>query len=669
MAGGSLTEREDAERKNSSVAPVHRQAIAMAGIVQEFRRTAEPGPRTSAHRPFGRPMLRPREQTELAARLPPELAFLAAEGFSPERLLNAIGAEPAVRPVDKLLSEGLISEDVYYRALARHLGCQYYNGEPPLAGAFDAMRGLRCGVAPLESRGEGPRAVIAPRAQFVPLLIEAAQSSRFRSGSFALTSPQRFAGLLRARRSEELLDVALGRLPASLTARHGMTRLQIAALGAIATLAGVLGVARFDILQAVASAALWLTFSAIIILRSMAAIAGKGETRPPALADDELPDYTIVVALYRETRVVGDLIRALDGLDYPKSKLDIKLVVEQRDAETLSRLASLSLPARYEIIVAPPGPPQTKPRALNIALSSARGQLIVVYDAEDAPAADQLRLAAARFAADKNLDCLQARLAIRNRDESWLSHLFAIEYATLFDFINPGLCALDLPIALGGSSNHFRFRSLIDVGAWDEWNVTEDADLGIRLARFGYRVRALDSDTSEEAPHELKNWFRQRVRWQKGWMQTLIVHSRGPNLFRRDLGPQRAVAATTLIGGAIVGGLFWPAFALATIWRALTVWRGELTPSREMSDVFTYILALSGIWAIVLPAAVAAKLRGLKLTFRALALMPAYYLLLTAATWTAMVHLVMWPYYWGKTDHGISRMRPALRVVRTRTSP
>ena len=143
-----------------------------------------------------------------------------------------------------------------------------------------------------------------------------------------------------------------------------MTRLQIAALGAIATLAGVLGVARFDILQAVASAALWLTFSAIILLRSMAAIAGKGETRPPALADDELPDYTIVVALYRETRVVEDLIRALDGLDYPKSKLDIKLVVEQRDAETLGRLATLSLPARYEIIVSGTAAPPTNLRGV-----------------------------------------------------------------------------------------------------------------------------------------------------------------------------------------------------------------------------------------------------------------------------------------------------------------
>ena len=140
-----------AERKNGIITSVNRQAIAMAGIVQEFSRIVQPAARTSGHRPFGRPMPRAHEQTDVAARLPPELAFLVAEGFPPERLLNALGSEPkAVRPVDKLLSEGLISEETYYRALARHLGCEYYNGEPPLAGAFDAMRGLRCGVAPLE---------------------------------------------------------------------------------------------------------------------------------------------------------------------------------------------------------------------------------------------------------------------------------------------------------------------------------------------------------------------------------------------------------------------------------------------------------------------------------------------------------------------------------------
>ncbi len=641
----------------------------MAGIPKDFSKVSESTARVGAPRPFGRALPRSHEQTFFAAPgLPPELAFLAAEGFSPERLLNAMSAASgAGRPVDKLLGEGLIDEDAYYRALARHLGCEYYSGEPPLAAGFDAVRGLRCGVAPLDPDGDGPRAVIAPRAHHVPRLIEATQSGRLRSGSFALTSPQRFAALLRARRSRDLLDVALGRLPASLSARNGMTWLQIAALGAAAAAVSALGVASLAALEAVAVVALWLVFSASVMLRSMAAVASNGEIRPRRLADDDLPVYTVVAALYRESGVVEQLVRALDALDYPKSKLDIKLVVEQRDVETLSRIVSLRLPARYEVIVAPPGQPRTKPRALNIALESARGELIVVYDAEDVPSPGQLRLAASRFAADKSVDCLQARLTIRNHDKSWLSKFFAVEYATLFDFINPGLCALELPIALGGSSNHFRTRALLDVGAWDEWNVTEDADLGIRLARFGYRVKALDSDTTEEAPYELKNWFRQRVRWQKGWMQTLIVHSRRPIFFYRDLGLRRAVAATTLIAGGIFGGLFWPAFALMTIWRALTVEYGALTPSREMSDVFTYVLALSGIWAILLPSIIAAKFRGLKLGMSALALMPAYYLLLTAATWTAMLYLVLWPYYWGNTAHGRSR-RPSLGVVRARSS-
>jgi cellulose synthase/poly-beta-1,6-N-acetylglucosamine synthase-like glycosyltransferase len=610
------------------------------------------------------------EEADLIARgLPPELAFLAAEGFSPEPLFNAVAAAPkAVRALDRLLSEGQITEEVYYRALASHLSCEYYVGDPPLTRAFDAVKGLRCGVAPIDSRSAGPRMVIAPRAQFVARLIEATQSGAIRSGSFALTSPQRFASLVRAYHGSELLNVALGRLPASLTAREGMTGLQRAAVGAAATLALVLGIADFDALQAVSSAILWLIFSASVTLRSMAAVASGPEIHPPELTDDQLPDYTVVVALYREASVVEELAKAIDAFDYPKSKLDIKLVVEQRDVETLGRIVELRLPARYEVVVAPSGKPQTKPRALNIALSSARGELVVVYDAEDIPAPNQLRLAALRFAADKDLDCLQARLAIRNHGESWLSKLFAIEYAILFDVINPGLCALNLPIPLGGSSNHFRVRSLVGVGAWDEWNVTEDADLGVRLSRFGYRVKALDSDTWEEAPYELGNWFGQRVRWQKGWMQTLIVHSRRPIFFWRDLGPQRAIAATTLIVGAIFGCLFWPIFAVGTIWRALTLGQGALTPWREMSDVFTYILALSGIWTILLPAVVAAKFRRLKVNGSVLVLLPLYYVLVSAATWAAMLDLVLRPHYWAKTAHGRSRQGSSPLVRRTQLS-
>jgi hypothetical protein len=492
----------------------------MAGVSEGPKTGSAPARKSMAGWAFDRRQRRGEGLAEPRATLPPELGFIAGQGLSPQSLMSAVKAVPlGVRPLDALLNEGILREDAYYGALARHLGCDYYRGDPPLASGFDAVRGLRCGVAPLEARGKGARAVIAPGARSISRLIEMTSSGRFDPSSFAVTSPQRFASLIRMQRGEAILDDALGRLPPGLTARTGMSLAQIAAAGLIAAGALALGIANFQLLAASLAAGCWLTFLASIVLRSMAAVANGATVRPPLLTDDELPVYTVVAALYRETEVIENLVKAFDAFDYPKSKLDIKLVLERRDRETLSRILALRLPARYEVIVAPPGEPSTKPRALNIALASARGECLAVYDAEDEPTPGQLRRAASRFAYEPDVDCLQARLAVRNTRDSWLSAMFAIEYAVLFDLINPGLSALDLPIALGGTSNHFRVESLIAVGGWDEWNVAEDADLGVRLARYGYKVGSLLSDTSEEAPHELSNWFGQRVRWQKGWIR------------------------------------------------------------------------------------------------------------------------------------------------------
>ncbi len=585
---------------------------------------------TIPDRAFARPPSRGDGPVRLNGRpLPLEFEFLVQHGVSADRLLRALAAAPGgLEPLDALLGEG-VSEDTYYHALAQHLGCAYYVGELPFAEIFDAVKSLRCGVAPLAGRAAGPRAVIAPRAPSVPGLIEMRASGRLHPQSFAVASPQRFAALVRMRCGDAVLADALARLPDSLSAKRGMSVAQIAAAGLVAILACALGAADIHALTGVASLMLWLLFLASIVLRSAAAVAREDAVRPRMLSDDELPVYTVVVAVYREADVIEDLIRALDALDYPKSKLDIKLVAERRDNETLSRILGMQLPARYELVVAPPGEPSTKPRALNIALAAARGDLLVVYDAEDAPSPGQLRLAASRFAVDRGLDCLQARMTIRNADDSWLSKLFAAEYAVLFDLINPGLCALELPIALGGTSNHFRMASLMAVGRWDEWNVTEDADLGIRLARFGYRVDSLNSDTSEEAPHEFLNWFRQRVRWQKGWMQTCIVHSRQPVRLLASLGKPQALSAAILVFGSVVSALFWPAFAVNTLVRAFEAGRGGASAWREATDVFVYILALAGIWSIAVPALVAAKLRRLNLTAKTLALAPLYYLLVS----------------------------------------
>jgi cellulose synthase/poly-beta-1,6-N-acetylglucosamine synthase-like glycosyltransferase len=113
---------------------------------------------------------------------------------------------------------------------------------------------------------------------------------------------------------------------------------------------------------------------------------------------------------------------------------------------------------------------------------------------------------------------VQARLCIDTRT-SWLARYFTAEYAGQFDVVLPKLAALGLPLPLGGSSNHFRTVTLREVGGWDPHNVTEDADLGMRLARFGYRSGVVASSTYEEAPADIGRWLGQRTRWFKGWMR------------------------------------------------------------------------------------------------------------------------------------------------------
>jgi glycosyltransferase XagB len=249
----------------------------------------------------------------------------------------------------------------------------------------------------------------------------------------------------------------------------------------------------------------------------------------PAEDDGSLPFYTILVPLYREGNMLPALVTALRALAYPMDRLDIKLVLEADDAETIAAAEALPLESSFEIIRVPPGLPRTKPKACNYAMQFARGEYIVIFDAEDRPEPDQLLKAIAAFrAAPSDVACLQARLNFYNASENWLTCMFALDYALWFDFLLPGLDRLGVPMPLGGTSNHFRTDALRAIHGWDPYNVTEDADLGIRLAQMGYRVTTLDSTTFEEATNELGNWLRQRSRWLKGYMQTWLVHMRRP---------------------------------------------------------------------------------------------------------------------------------------------
>ena len=385
-------------------------------------------------------------------------------------------------------------------------------------------------------------------------------------------------------------------------------------------------------------------FAITAALRLVAAFVPRKQQDTPWLRDDELPAYTIIAPLYREAAVAPELIAALERLDYPRDRLQALVMLEADDLETRRALAAIALPSFVQIVVAPPGAPQTKPRACNVALDRARGELVVIYDAEDRPHPMQLREAAARFAAaPADLACLQAPLRIEP-DRRFLPAQFALEYALQFEVLQPALARFGAPFPLGGTSNHFRTSILRKVGGWDAYNVTEDADLGFRLARGGYSLGVLDSPTLKTAPQTLIEWLPQRTRWVKGYMQTFGVHTRGPNLLKP---PSFAALLATL--GVSITSAFTHGPLMAWVLAAVIFGIAEgRTPPIAPAD-----LALLAIgWAAAALAGLEGLRRaGLPIRLRDLLLAPAYWPLQSLAAGHALVQLLRRPYHWDKTPH------------------
>ncbi|PSR36761.1 MAG: glycosyl transferase family 2, partial [Sulfobacillus thermosulfidooxidans] len=256
-----------------------------------------------------------------------------------------------------------------------------------------------------------------------------------------------------------------------------------------------------------------------------------------ALDDRDLPIYTILVPAREEAAVLPTLTRALNALDYPKDRLDVKLLLEADDEDTIAAAKAANLPHFIDIVIVPPSEPRTKPKACNYGLQLARGEYVTIFDAEDLPEPLQLKKAIVAFRQhDDKLACVQAKLSYFNAEQNLLTRWFTAEYASWFDLFLPALYRAKLPIPLGGTSNHFRIDRLRELGGWDPYNVTEDADLGIRLYKAGYYASVIDSNTYEEANSEFVNWVRQRSRWIKGYIQTWLVHMRHPIKLYRSMG-------------------------------------------------------------------------------------------------------------------------------------
>ena len=378
-----------------------------------------------------------------------------------------------------------------------------------------------------------------------------------------------------------------------------------------------------------------------------------------AVPDSELPTYTVLVPAYHEAEVVRHLVANIGRLEYPTDRLEILLLVEEDDVETIDAIRDEDPGSQFQLVFVPPAEPRTKPKALNFGLTLARGELVAVYDAEDEPDHLQLRRAAVALRRlGPDVGCVQAKLSYNNPGQNLITRWFTIEYAMWFTFFLPGLASMGAPIPLGGTSNHFRRVVLRSLGGWDPYNVTEDADLGIRMAREGYKVRVLESFTMEEANSDFVNWIKQRSRWYKGYLQTFFVHLRSPRELRRELGWKGLAHFCVFVGGTPVLAFLNPLF-----WVMTAIW--FVVHPAFIQQIFPAPVYYIGLvcWAFgnfllgYLTLLSCRITRRGELLWAALAV-PVYWVMMSLAAAKASWQLVGSPTFWEKTVHGLQRRAP-----------
>lgn len=610
-----------------------------------------------------RPILRHAPGVEPAGDLRPSAETLAVvllrDGtVQPHDMVQALAlhAQRRGRLVDILLARGLVKEAALYDTMARHWGVGLADlaQSPPDGRVLDSVDPVWClqsGFLPWRKLGATCIIACAYPEDFPHLRAEL--EPIYGRVMMVLTPLRMIEAAVLAARGARLAQRAENRVAAAESCRSFDARaIRLPAALILLALGGA----------ALAwSAVVMLLFTALALV-SMLSFAGlkaaafmmMRQPTTPVLPEPvtDLPVVSVMVALYRESDIAARLIHRLGRLEYPRELLDVLLVVEEEDTLTRTALARAALPAWMRVIAVPAGAVKTKPRALNYALDHCRGSIIGVYDAEDAPAPDQIRKVAERFAqCDPKVVCLQGILDFYNPRSNWLARCFTTEYAAWFRLILPGIERLGLAVPLGGTTLFFRRQALEDLGGWDAHNVTEDADLGLRLARHGLRTELIETVTLEEANCRALPWVKQRSRWIKGYMITWATHMRDPALLWRQLGARRFAGFQVLFAGSVMQALLAP-----VLWSFWVVPFGVYHPVAESLSPAMF----TALWVTFLATetlSVAIGIAGLSRTRHRLSplLVPSlmfYHPLASLAAYKAAWELVTRPFYWDKTSHG-----------------
>lgn len=608
--------------------------------------------------------LQPQRQLYAAPAKPPTgveaLAhILLTEGqVSPHAMVEALRLHRARggRFADLLLARGLVGETALYHAMARVWQVGTFTAatlrpDARLIDRFGAVNCMALHILPCRVLGGGTLVATAypedfhrhrPQleALFGPVMMTLAPRAAIETALLAA----RGAGLA------QLAETRVALPDSCRSYRADAYRLPFAVLGVMLLLATLLwpaqvllGLTLFALLSGMAFTGL-----------KMAALFGalRKRVEPPAPTIARLPIVSVMVALYREANIAPRLVKRLGVLDYPQELLDVLLVVEADDHLTRAALDRADLPGWMRVVVVPDGTVKTKPRALNFALDHCRGSIVGVYDAEDAPEPDQIRKVVDRFhARGPDLACLQGRLDFYNPRVNWFSRCFTIEYAAWFRLLLPGIERLGLAVPLGGTTLFFRRAVLESLGRWDAHNVTEDADLGMRIARRGYRTELLETTTFEEANCRPRSWVKQRSRWIKGFMMTWLTHMRDPALLWRELGPRKFLGFQLLLAGSVLHALLAP-----VLW---SFWLLPLGFAHPVIDIlpdggpFLLMASFLAVEASLIAFGIAGLARtGHRLSPLWVPTMVFYYPLATLAAYKAAWEMLVQPFYWDKTTHG-----------------